>query len=49
MDQGAPARVVMEIFGHSQIGLTPNTYSHVVPSLQRDATERQGALLVGER
>lgn len=43
--QGTPARVVMEILGHSQISLTLNTYSHVVPSLQREATERLGALL----
>jgi integrase len=46
--QGVPARVVMEILGHSQISLTLNTYSHVVPSLQRDATDRLGALLAGE-
>jgi site-specific recombinase XerD len=30
--QGVPARVVMEILGHSQIALTMNTYSHVVRS-----------------
>src|SRR5205807_2241559 len=29
--QGVPARVVMEILGHSQIGLTLNTYTHVLP------------------
>src|SRR5262249_9803415 len=29
--QGVHPRVVMEILGHSQIGLTMNTYSHVVP------------------
>lgn len=37
--QGVPARVVMEILGHSQISLTMNTYAHVLPSLQRDAAE----------
>lgn len=29
--KGVPARVVMEILGHSQISLTMNTYSHVLP------------------
>ena len=29
--QDVPARVVMEILGHSQIALTMNTYSHVAP------------------
>lgn len=47
--QGVAARVVMEILGHSQISLTLNTYSHVIPSLQRDAAERLGALLAGDR
>ncbi len=33
MAQGVPVRVVMEILGHSQISMTLNTYSHVVPEL----------------
>ena len=37
--QGVPARVVMETLGHSQIGLTLNTYAHVMPELQRQAAE----------
>jgi integrase len=45
MAQGVHPRVVMETLGHSQIGLTMNTYSHVLPSLQRDAADRIGALL----
>jgi integrase len=35
--QGVQPRVVMEILGHSQIALTMDTYSHVIPSLKRDA------------
>ena len=35
-----PMRVVMEILGHSQIQVTANVYSHVLPELQRDATDR---------
>ena len=30
----------MEILGHSEIGMTMNTYSHVVPELRRDAAAR---------
>ncbi len=37
--QGVPARVVMEILGHSSIALTMNTYSHVMPSLKREAAD----------
>jgi hypothetical protein len=29
----------MEILGHSQISLTMNTYSHVVPDTLRNATD----------
>jgi integrase len=43
--QGVAPRVVMEILGHSEIGLTMNTYSHVVPELQRDAADRMESLL----
>jgi len=39
-----PARVVMEILGHSQIALTMNTYSHVMPALTRDAADRMDAV-----
>lgn len=38
--QGVPARVVMEILGHSQISVTLNTYSHVAPELSRVAADR---------
>lgn len=45
--QGVPARVVMETLGHSQINLTLNTYSHVMPALMGDAAARMDALLTG--
>jgi integrase len=45
--QGVAPRVVMEVLGHSQISLTMNTYSHVVPELKRDAAERMGTALWG--
>ncbi|MQS12059.1 tyrosine-type recombinase/integrase [Streptomyces kaniharaensis] len=34
---GVPPRVVMEILGHSQIGLTMNVYTHVAQDTQREA------------
>ena len=37
---GVPARVVMELLGHSQISLTLNTYSHVLPAMLEDAAAR---------
>jgi integrase len=43
--QGVHPRVVMELLGHSQISLTMNTYSHVVPQLKRDAAERMDEIL----
>jgi integrase len=42
LQQGVPARVVMEILGHPQISLTLGTYSHVVPELAEDAARRMG-------
>lgn len=43
--QNVPPRVVMEILGHSQISLTMNTYSHVLPDLTRDAAVQMDAIL----
>lgn len=36
-----------ELLGHSQISLTMNTYSHVIPSLERHAAEQMNALMTG--
>ncbi|MEU5903950.1 site-specific integrase [Micromonospora sp. NPDC047527] len=47
--QGVPARVVMEILGHSQISVTLNIYAHVAPEVAREAAARlEGALWSGE-
>lgn len=35
----------METLGHSQISLTLNTYSHVMPAVLRDAADKMQALL----
>ncbi|MGQ0845095.1 MAG: tyrosine-type recombinase/integrase [Sporichthyaceae bacterium] len=47
LQQGVPARVVMEVLGHSQITLTLGTYSHVLPELAIDAARRMGNALWG--
>ena len=43
--QGVAPRTIMEILGHSQVSLTLNTYSHVLPGLKRDAARKMDAAL----
>ncbi len=45
--QGVHPRVVMQVLGHSQIGVTMDTYSHVIPELQQDAAAKMDELLTG--
>ena len=47
LTQGVHPRVVMETLGHSQIGVTLNTYSHVLPALQREAADEMDKALGG--
>ena len=42
---GVHPKVVQERLGHSQVSVTLDTYSHVAPSLQREAAERLDGLL----
>ena len=35
----------MELLGHSQIAVTMNTYSHVVPELRKETADRMDAIL----
>jgi len=37
--QGVSPRVVMETLGHSNISITMDTYTHVLPELQRQAAD----------
>jgi integrase len=46
--QGVPARVVMEILGHSQISVILNTYAHVAPEVSREAANRVDDALWGD-
>src|SRR5204863_2661158 len=43
--QGVSPRVVMDVLGHSQIGLTMNTYAHVIPELRREAADRMESVI----
>ena len=45
LTQGVHPRVVMELLGHSQIAITMNTYSHVVPALMKEAANQMDAAL----
>ncbi len=42
-----PAKVVSEMLGHSNISITLNIYSHVLPDMQREATAAMEAALRG--
>ena len=42
LTMGVPARVVMQVLGHSQITLTLGSYSQVAPELAAEAAERVG-------
>ena len=43
--EGLPPRVVMDWLGHSQISLTMNTYSHLMPAAKDDAAQSLQKLL----
>ena len=44
LEQGVHPKVVQEMLGHSSIALTLDTYSHVAPTMHRDAVNRIDAL-----
>jgi integrase len=43
---GVHAKVVQEMLGHTQISMTMDIYSHVLPSMQQDAVNRLNELLI---
>jgi integrase len=47
LGRGVHPKVVSEMLGHSQIGVTLDLYSHVTPTMQRDATAAVDAILTG--
>ncbi len=42
---GANVKVVSERLGHASVVITLDTYSHVLPTMQQDATEKLGNAL----
>ena len=45
--QRVPMKVVQEVLGHSQMSITAETYSYVLPELQREDADRLGDVLFG--
>jgi integrase len=45
LSMGVPMRVVQDILGHSEMKTTANVYSHVLPSMQREAMGKMDELL----
>jgi integrase len=39
MAAGVPARTIMEVLGHSEIGVTMNTYMHVLAQFREDPAD----------
>ena len=48
LEQGVPARVVMDILGHSSSRITLDVYSHVTPRLSDEAAAAMERALWGE-
>ncbi len=45
LSDGVSPKVVAERLGHSSIVITLDTYSHVLPTMQDDATERMARMM----
>jgi site-specific recombinase XerD len=45
LSHGVHPKVVSEMLGHSSVGITLDLYSHVTPTLQREAAEKIGKAL----
>jgi len=46
--QGVAPRVVMEVLGHSQLAMTTDLYSHVMPTALREAADAMDRALGDE-
>jgi integrase len=47
LSEGVPPKVAAERLGHADPTLFMNLYSHVTPTMQREAAERLGDALFG--
>lgn len=46
---GVPVRVVSDRVGHARVRITLDTYSHVLPGMQKDAAAKLDGILFGDR
>jgi integrase len=49
LSMGVPAKVVQEILGHSNFSTTMNRYSHVLPTMQKEAMDKMDDMFGGQR
>jgi integrase len=47
--QGVPLKVVSEILGHSQISIAADLYTHVLPSMRKEAIDLMDSILTGTK
>jgi integrase len=47
LQAGVHPKVVQERLGHSNIAITMDVYSHVMPAMETDAADRVAALILG--
>jgi integrase len=47
LSEGINPKIVSERLGHASIILTLDTYSHVLPDMQKEATSKLGQMLFG--
>ena len=45
LQNAVPAKIVSAMLGHSSIGITMDTYSHVLTDMQEGATSKMNMLL----
>ncbi len=45
LSRGVPVKVVSEMLGHASVGITLDTYSHVLPDMQESAARAMGEAL----
>ena len=49
LQQGVHPKIVSDRLGHSSIKLTLDTYSHVLPTMQREAADKVDELFRSQR
>ncbi len=47
LSEGINPKIVSERIGHASIVLTLDTYSHILPDMQKEATSKLGKMLFG--